>query len=110
MLVHEALVARLVKRLSERLAERGATRLAKMASDIIGYHATPADAVATAVEAGVSMLVLTHLVPAVPGPLLDFVFLGDVDVPSSLTVVIGEDGTHFTLPPGSSVIDVSELG
>jgi len=110
VLVHEALVARLVKRLSERLAERGATRLAKLASDIVGYHATPADAVATAVEAGVSILVLTHLVPAVPGPLLGFVFLGDVDVPSSLTVMIGEDGTHFTLPPQSDVIDVGELG
>jgi ribonuclease Z len=109
LLVHEALVARLVERLSERLAERGATRLAKMASDIVGYHATPAEAVATAVEAEVSMLVLTHLVPAVPGPLLDFVFLADVDVPASLTVVIGKDGTHFTLPSQSGAIDVSEL-
>jgi ribonuclease Z len=110
VLVHEALVARLVKRLSERLAERGAARLAKLSADILDYHATPAEAVATAVEAGVKMLVLTHLVPAVPGPFLNLIFLGDVDVPDELTVVIGEDGTHLTLPAQSDVIDVGELG
>jgi ribonuclease Z len=110
VLVHEALVARIVKGVSDRLAERGATRLAKLAADILDYHATPAQAVEIAAEAGVKMLVLTHLVPAVPGPFLNFVFLGDVDVPDALTVVIGEDGTRFTLPPQSDAIDVDELG
>jgi ribonuclease Z len=109
VLVHEVLAHRFIKMLSEELGRRGDERMAQLTADILEYHADPAEAVAVAEEAGVRVLVFTHLVPAVPGPFLNHVYLGDVDVPDSMTVVIGEDGTAITLPGDSTEIDIGEI-
>jgi ribonuclease Z len=109
VLVHEVLAHRIVERLSAELGERGNKRMAQLTADILEYHADPAEAVATATAAGVHVLVMTHLVPAVPGPFLNYAYLGDVDVPDALTVVLGEDGTQVTLPGDSEAIDIGEI-
>jgi ribonuclease Z len=109
VLVHEVLAHRIVERLSAELSERGEKRMAQLTADILEYHADPEEAVAVATKAGVRVLVFTHLVPAAPGPFLNYVYLGHVDVPDALTVVIGEDGTHVELPGDSDAIDIGEI-
>ena len=59
--------------------------------------------------AGVDMMVMTHLVPPLPGRLRSWFFTrglekGDVDV------VVGEDGMHFRLPADSEAIEQETLG
>ena len=67
-----------------------------------------AEALRAAQDADVDMLVMTHLVPPLPGPLRSWFFTrglegGDVDV------VLGEDGMHFRLPAGSEAIEKATL-
>lgn len=109
VLVHEVLAHRFVELVSEELGRRGDARMSQLTADILEYHADPKEAVALAQEAGVRVLVFTHLVPAVPGPFLNYVYLGDVDVPDDMTVVIGEDGTSIALPGDSDAIDIGEI-
>jgi ribonuclease Z len=63
LLIHEALQPALMARAADVARGLGRTRLAKLASDTIGYHTSPVDAAVEAREAGVRHLVLTHLVP-----------------------------------------------
>ncbi|HAC81635.1 MAG TPA: hypothetical protein DCG06_15155 [Deltaproteobacteria bacterium] len=78
-----------------------------LSSDILDYHASPKEAVASAQAAGVQAVVFTHLVPAVPGFLRSWLFLRGVDG-GSVDVVIGEDGMRIRLPAGSDAIEIEE--
>jgi len=104
LLIHDVLAAHVIESLTESLAEHEAKRLAKLTADIIEYHASPAEAAAVAREAGAQMVVFTHLVPPVPAILASRVFLHGVEETDSPQVVLGRDGMHFTLPPGSQEI------
>jgi ribonuclease Z len=104
LLVHDVLAAHVIESLTKSLAEHEAKRLAKLTADIIEYHASPAAAAAVAREAGVRMVVFTHLVPPVPAFLASRVFLHGIEETDSPQVVLGQDGMHFTLPPGSQQI------
>jgi ribonuclease Z len=55
------------------------------------------------------MLVLTHLVPPPDNALVRRLFMQGVSDAWDGTVVLGEDGMHFTLPPGSDAIAMEEL-
>jgi ribonuclease Z len=109
VLVHEALAAHMIQRVHQVLAARGAARMAKLTSDIVNYHTTPADAVAEAEAAGVRTLVLTHLVPPPINPIVGWLFLAGVEVPDGLELVMGDDGTHVRLPRDSDVIEVGTI-
>ena len=104
ILVHEALAADLIEKLSEGLEQAGAERLARLSGDIVDYHTTPADAVELARDAGVEMIVLTHLVPPLPNAIASLFMLRDVDQ-SGVEVVLGDDGMHFALPVGENTIE-----
>jgi ribonuclease Z len=104
LLIHDVLAAHLIESLSGFVAERGEERLAKLMNDIIDYHASPADAAFVAAESGVGALVFTHLVPPVPSLLASRIFMHGLEDTSSLEVVLGQDGMHFTLPPDSEEI------
>jgi ribonuclease Z len=99
LLVHEALHPGLVGRAVEAARRLGRERLAKLAGDIPGYHASPVEAAETAREAGVAHLVLTHLVPAPPNALARRIFLEGVAEAYDGEVTLGEDGMRFALPP-----------
>ena len=109
LLVHEVLLKDVVAQLSEAFGRANAPRLQRLSADVLDYHTSPAEALQAAQVAGVDTMVMTHLVPALPGPLRSWLFTrglesGDVDV------VPGEDGMHFRLPADSETIEQETLG
>jgi len=106
LLVHEALSRRLVRALELGAASAQRANLAKVFSDIPGYHATPEEAAETARDAGVGFLLLNHIVPALPLPGLEQAFLGDAPGIFGGPVRVGVDGDFITLPAGSRAIEV----
>lgn len=104
LLVHEALNAEMTGIIHDRLTDIGEPRLAKIMSDIPGYHTSPVGAAESAAEAGAGMLVLTHIVPAVPSRALYPVFLKGTKKAFDGPIVMGEDGMVFELPAGSDEI------
>jgi ribonuclease Z len=107
LLVHEALAAHMLEAVRPVLVEAGYDRRAKIVLDVQNYHTTPVEAAETAAEAGVDMLVLTHLVPAPPNAVAESLFLRGVSDAWDGEVVLGEDGMHFTLPAGGDAIERS---
>jgi len=106
LLVHEALSPRLVRALEFGADAAGSTNLAKVFSDIPGYHTTPEEAAGIARDAGVGFLLLNHIVPTLPFPGLEQAFLGDAPAIFGGTVRVGVDGDFVTLPAGSRAIEV----
>tara|TARA_B110000503_G_scaffold91898_1_gene138709 strand:- start:7303 stop:8373 length:1071 start_codon:yes stop_codon:yes gene_type:complete len=103
LLVHEALAPNLIGLMNQAATKTGATGLAKITTDILDYHATPIEAAETARDAGVGHLLYYHIVPPLIIPGMEAAWLDGVDdVFSDYT--LGEDGTAFSLPAGSSDI------
>lgn len=109
LLVHEALQPRLVKHMTAALNARGLANTATITEDILTYHATPEQAAESAKAAGVRQLVLSHIVPPVPGRFFYPAFLGEAKARFEGPIVIGEDGMLFSLPAGSTAINRSTL-
>jgi len=99
LLVHEALLPEAALRASAVAAQLGNERLAKLASDIPGYHTAPVEAAEVAQVAGAKKLVLTHLVPGPNNFVARRLFLRGVGAAYGGEVVLGEDGMRFDLPP-----------
>ena len=99
LLVHEALLPEAAMRASAVAARIGNARLAKLASDIPGYHTAPVEAAELAQAAGAKKLVLTHLVPGPNNFVARRLFLRGVGAAYGGEVVLGEDGMRFDLPP-----------
>jgi ribonuclease Z len=109
LLVHEALAPHLVAVLERAAHTSGQARLAKILADIPDYHTSPADAAAIAADAGVRMLVLYHIVPALQVPGLDAAFLRGVRDTYDGPIIVGRDGTRVTLPANSASVTHSTL-
>ncbi|WP_026090795.1 MBL fold metallo-hydrolase [Sandarakinorhabdus sp. AAP62] len=105
LIVHDALQPRLLAHVEAAFAAQGSANTAKIFRDIQDYHASPEQAAESAQEAGARMLVLSHLVPPLPFAYLYPAFLGDAPARFDGTVVVGEDGMLFSLPPQSTAID-----
>jgi ribonuclease Z len=109
LLVHEALAPQLVAVLTRAAAAAGAKNIAKITEDILDYHATPVEAAEIARDAGVRQLLFYHIVPPLPlGPLQE-AFVEGVSEVYDGPVTVGCDGTFFSLPAGSDVIEHDEL-
>lgn len=109
LLVHEALQPALVGEMAGALERRGIANLAMIMRDILDYHASPEDAAESATEAGVDMLVLSHLVPPLPNAFLYPAFLGDAENRFDGPIIVGEDGMFFSLPAGTGAIEQTQL-
>jgi ribonuclease Z len=83
--------------------------LAKITADIPSYHSTPEDAARAAQAAGVKQLVLYHISPPVPNPLLNKLFMGDAAGYFKGQITMGSDGMLFYLPPGSDRIEMKKV-
>ena len=109
LIVHDALQPRLLEKIERTFAAQGNANTAKIFHDIQDYHATPEQAAESAKAAGAQMLVLSHLVPPLPVAYLYPAFLGEAPARFDGTIVVGEDGMMFSLPPQSEAIDRSRL-
>lgn len=109
LLVHEALNPAMVGVIERTLRSGGNARAAKIMSDIPGYHTSPEDAARAAAAAKVRMLVLTHIVPALPLGVLEPYFLGDAGTLYTGPIVVGTDGMLFSMPRGTDTIERSDL-
>jgi ribonuclease Z len=106
LLVHEALAPHLVMIMNEAATQTGDTGLAKIALDILDYHASPVQAAEIARDANVGHLLYYHIVPALPPlPGIEAAWLRGVDdIFSDHT--LGRDGTVISLPANSATIRV----
>jgi ribonuclease Z len=108
LLVHEALAPQLVARMNAAATAAGRANVAKITADIPDYHTTPVEAAEIAASIGAKHLLYTHVIPPLPLPGLDRVFLEGVSDAFRGGVTLGRDGTFVSLPKGSDAIEVSE--
>ena len=110
VLIHEALNPQMVELVAASLAEAGHARQAKMARDTLDYHTSPVEAAGIANEANVKLLVLTHIVPALPNALMRHMFLRDVKAARGTgDTMLGRDGLLISLPANSKEIKTTLL-
>lgn len=107
VMFHEAMNKDMVAALGAKLAERGQTNNAQIMHDIQNYHSSTEDAARAAKEAGVSTLVLYHLVPPLPSKLIEPMFLRNAPWLFSGTLLVGKDGMIVSLPAGGKAVKVS---
>ncbi|MEQ1498008.1 MAG: MBL fold metallo-hydrolase [Novosphingobium sp.] len=107
VLFHEALNKAMVAALGAKLGERGQANNAQIMQDIQNYHASPEDAARTAREAGVSTLVLYHLVPPLPSKLIEPMFLGKAPSIFGGKLMVGKDGMIVSLPAGGKAVNIT---
>ncbi len=109
LLVHEALQPTLVNLITAGLAAKKIPKTAKITRDILDYHSSPEVAADAAQAAGVQQLVLSHIVPPIPGRFFYPDFLGDAAKHFAGPIIVGEDGMVFSLPAGSKTITQKAL-
>lgn len=109
LLVHEALAPHMVKKIAVVADKRGMPNTATIMRDILDYHTSPAEAAESAQTAGVKQLVLSHLLPPLPGSYLYPAFLADAPDKFDGPIVVGEDGMLFTLPANTTTIEQTQL-
>ncbi len=108
LLVHEALSPELVGRMHAAATAAGRANLAKITADIPDYHTSPVEAAQVAEAAGARHLLFYHVVPPLPVPGLEAVFLDGVSKAYAGGVTLGRDGSFVSLPAGSGAIAVSK--
>jgi len=109
VLVHDAMQVSMIKILHDLAGYSPSPSLAKITADIPSYHTTPEEAAKIASEAGVKQLILYHISPPIPNPLLNNMFLGDAGKYYSGPITIGEDGMLVSLPSGSDKIIIKQI-
>ena len=109
ILFQSALQPATVKLIHDQAGLSSMPSIAKITADIPGYHSSPEDAAKTASGAGVKQLVLYHITPPIPNPLLNNMYLGDAGKYYKGPITIGEDGMLFSLPANSGKMSVSNL-
>ena len=99
VLVSEALSPRMVELIAKASADAGMDRQAKMVRDTLNYHTDPVSAAKEANEAGVGLLVYSHLAPGLPQPtLVSLFFDGVAQVRDPKLWAVGFDGLRIDLP------------
>lgn len=109
VLFHEAQANFIVKIIEEEMAAVGQAQYSKLMSDIPDYHTSPVDAAQVANDAEVGLLVLYHLTPPPPNPVVERIFVRGVSDVRPNGVVMSRDGLIVTLPAGSKEIDTGYI-
>lgn len=107
VLLHEGLAPQLTAVLERAANKAGKANMAKVFHDIVDYHSTPEQAAQIAQQAGVGLLLFNHIVPALPLPGMQRLFLGDAPANFSGAIKVGTDGDFVSLPAGSKAIELS---
>lgn len=109
LLVHEALNVEMVRAVEKAFAKAGRKRLAKIMADIQNYHTTPVEAAETAKAGKAKMLVLSHIVPALPLDYLEAYYMKGISDAYQGPAVLGKDGMLFSLPANKDSIERGDL-
>ena len=109
VLVHEAQSQHLVQLIQRAAGDVGDTRIAQTMNDIQHYHTDALEALHIANEAGVKLLVFTHLDPPPSNLLLYWMFYLGVNNSRNGAWISGRDGTLIDLPIGSTKIIVETI-
>ncbi|MHB0896914.1 MAG: MBL fold metallo-hydrolase [Spirochaetales bacterium] len=102
----EALNASMVEAINENAAASASPSTRKITHDIPSYHSTPEDAAKMANAAGVGQLVLYHIIPPLPSPLVKNLFLSDAKKYYAKKITMSEDGMLVSLPPNSKEVSI----
>jgi len=105
ILVHEGLNSDMIDVMSAGFAANDQQRLSTIFQEIKDIHTTPVEAAESAEIADVRMLVLSHIVPPSPSPMLTAYYLRGTGKAFDGEIVMGEDGMVFSLPPDSTSIE-----
>lgn len=109
VLFHEAQANFLVKIMQEEMVSLKKDQYSKILGDIPSYHTSPVDAAKVANEANVGLLVMYHLTPPPPNPIVERIFLRGVSDVRTDGIAIARDGFEVTLPANSKEILTSYL-
>jgi len=109
MLFHEVMSPWMVKMIHDQAHMSPVSSLKRVTADILRYHASPEDTARIAGKAGVDHLVLYHIIPPLPSPLLNNLFLGDAKKYYKGPITMGVDGMLFSLPADSGEINQKKL-
>jgi ribonuclease Z len=109
VLVSEAIVPTMTQSLGKGATAAGRDRTAAIMHDIEDYHITPEQAARIANQAGVKLLAFYHLLPAPDGALARRLFAQGISEARQGDWTIAADGTLYTLPLGSTRIQVGRV-
>lgn len=109
VLVSEAISLSMTRALQEGARGAGRDRQATIMHDIEDYHITPEQAATIANDAGVKLLVYYHLLPAPDGGLPRRLFAQGVNDARRGEWTIADDGSLYTLPIGSSDVQIGRV-
>jgi len=109
VLFHEALDRELVGRMQAAAKRNGSAPIAKVLSDIPGYHTTPVEAARIAGQAGARMLVYYHTIPPMPYPIIESLFLEGTGEAFGGDIRISHDGDRISLPADGTAIEYENV-
>ena len=99
LLINDVIAKNLLQMAASNFDQAGNRRRAKLARDIMTYHASPLEAAEIAALAKVETLVFTHMVPPPNSPQIEQAFPRGVSDIFKGKVVLGTDGMRFDLSP-----------
>lgn len=108
VMVHEALAGHMVSAIAEAL-EPAQPHTGQILRDTINYHTSPVQAAESANEAGVPLLVYSHVVPPLPNAIARTLFLRGVEEVRGEGVMVGYDGLYLRLPVDGGEIEKRDL-
>jgi len=109
LLVHEALNRELIGIMERAAKKTGNAGIEKAMSDITDYHASPVEVAEIATGAKVGHLMYYHVVPALPAPGMEAVYLDGVSDVYKGNITLGQDGSMISLPVDSKAIELNNL-
>jgi ribonuclease Z len=110
VLIHEGLNHNLDEIPATALEQNGRANQAKIARRVEDYHSAPTAVAKIANEAGVKLLVFTHMVPPLRNALMRHMFMrGVAEARGNGETMMGNDGLLITLPKGSDNIQTKSL-
>ena len=109
LMFHEALNRDMINYMGDVLAEREQRVLSKIMYDITDYHTSPVEAAQAASAAEAGQLVYYHIVPPLPTPALNSLFSKDADDHFDGEITIATDGMLFSLPSGTSKVNLAQV-
>ncbi|MBK8266504.1 MAG: MBL fold metallo-hydrolase [Nannocystis sp.] len=109
ILLHEALQPEMLQIIHDAGLRGGQPNAAQLSSDILTYHTFPEEVARIARDANVRHVVFHHFLPQVPMRIFHSAFLGGTRDIFPGPVTMGVEGMVFSLPPGTSDIQMGWL-